>query len=277
MSLRAVSSLRKLAFSGALWLQLACPTMAQMGSVSVDAEELENDGFGEQEEIDSDLQASERSGYSISLNYNSSVHFNGLKGYDDYCGSAGGMPQVKADKTAAYYGFPVKVGIGFGYYKDKCKTAKAGSTGTDLVFTETGGTSLKLIPFQLTVGTTFELPSFPFFNVDMQTGFEHLIVEESRIVLGADASNTDSSDTESSGGGGLVLTTSANSLIYNIGVNLLLNKLDEKSANSLYQSLGLGKVYLRTFVESTIALGSNEPNFDRLAIGIGFGFASGKP
>jgi hypothetical protein len=184
------------------------------------------------------------------------------------------MVQLRADKRIVDWRIPVSLGFAGGYFSDSCKTFKSNGESAELIEVPDARTELKIIPLQFFARSMFDLPWLDFLAADVWAGMEKIYFEETRILSSLAAGGSASNGPESSKR--LVVKGEQSGVAFGVAVNLLLNKLDEQSALGLYNSVGLGKVYLRLFAESGMQSGG-DPNFSRLAVGFGFGFASGVP
>jgi hypothetical protein len=66
-----------------------------------------------------------------------------------------------------------------------------------------------------------------------------------------------------------------NSLVVGAAANILLNPLDDRSANSMRSAMGIGSIYISPFMEVAKAMGTKKgANLDRTNVGIAFTFES---
>lgn len=230
--------------------------------------------------------------------------FDELEFYDDLYGDEKAYPQFQADWFAWDWYATLGLSFRFAYYSAEGHAAKANKPKDQVVESDfegaeppakpdkAGPTTLTLVPLQLLGAAQFTPFDRKWIVVDAYAGLEYLYWQEVRTKA---QSSTSSTATGSSGTGTDTGTSSAAAMllaesegddddgytntgfktasVFGVGLNILLNGLDERSVASMRGSMGLGYVYLSPFIEVVKQLDGGA-SFSRSVIGVGFTFES---
>lgn len=198
-----------------------------------------------------------------------------LKYYKELYGSPSVYPVFAADWFAWDWYVTFGLSLRTGLYTADGKAAKSSDssrTAGNIEKDETSTTTLTLIPTQLTLAAEFTPFSQKWLVIDGWFGTERLYFQEVRS--GAKAKTAQAFMRP------LAVTTSDDSLTNNgfksslvsgAAMNILLNALDEQSAQSMRGSMGLASIYLSPYIEF-IRQTSGGVDFSRVNRGITFTF-----
>lgn len=231
-------------------------------------------------------------------------HFDELEFYDDLYGDEKAYPQFQADWFAWDWYATLGLSFRFAYYSAEGHAAKANKPKDQVVESdfdgaeppakpdEAGPTTLTLVPLQLLGAAQFTPFDRKWIVVDAYAGLEYLYWQEVRTKAqsstpspttgtGTGTGGTGSSpaaamllaETEGDDDDGYTNTGFKTASVFGVGLNILLNGLDERSVASMRGSMGLGYVYLSPFIEVVRQLGDGA-SFSRSVVGVGFTFES---
>jgi hypothetical protein len=196
-----------------------------------------------------------------------------LKFYEKLYGKPSNYPTIGFDYSFIRKYVAIGVGMKMAYFTDQGHAAQNSvdnPTDDDISVDTNGPTELTLVPFG--AFATMQFTPFPkkYLVLDGYWGFERLYFQEVRVNTGADVEST-----EAKASSPITVKGSRDSLLVGVAANILLNGIDEQSANSMRGTMGLGSVYLSPFVEVVKGIGGKKgATFDRTNIGIGFTFES---
>jgi hypothetical protein len=228
--------------------------------------------------------------------------FDELEFYDELYGDEKAYPQFQADWFAWDWYATLGLSFRFAYYSAEGRAAKANKPKDQVVESdfegeapparrdEAGPTTLTLVPLQLLAAAQFTPFDRKWVVVDAYAGLEYSYWQEVRTKAQSSATATGgSTDTGGTGGStaaamllaesegddddGYTNTGFKTASVFGVGLNILLNGLDERSVASMRGSMGLGYVYLSPFLEVVSQLDSGA-SFSRSVIGVGFTFES---
>lgn len=208
-----------------------------------------------------------------------------LKFFDKLYGDEKLFPQFSVDWFPWDWYATVGLTFRFAYYTQDGYAAKStsGKTKQDLTPADVekdlnGPTSMTLIPIQAALAGEFTPFSGKWVVFDAWIGIEELYFQEVRTV--ADVKTT--SATSTTGHIALAGTADSEDSLTNKGwktgttlgvsANILLNPLDERSAYSMRNTMGIGSVYASPYMEYANALSKDGVGFSRVVFGLGFTF-----
>jgi hypothetical protein len=232
--------------------------------------------------------------------------FDELEFYDDLYGDEKAYPQFQADWFAWDWYATLGLSFRFAYYSAEGHAAKANKPKDQVVESDfdgaeppakrdkAGPTTLTLVPLQLLGAAQFTPFDRKWMVVDAYAGLEYLYWQEVRTKAQSSTSSTatgsgagtDTGGTGTSPAAAMLLAESEGddddgytntgfktASVFGVGLNILLNGLDERSVASMRGSMGLGYVYLSPFIEVVKQLDGGA-SFSRSVIGVGFTFES---
>lgn len=220
--------------------------------------------------------------YHMRLDVHGAPDFNdGLKYYDDLYGEPSRYASFGADYTP--WGWYVNFGVGIraGMYTDNGRTAVSSpdSDGNVTSYSDRK-TTLTVLPFQFLGVARMSPFSAKWVVLEAYAGRERAYFQEVRNI---DVDN--SAALRSRDSAGLIATdgedawTNKGWLSGNVigyAASILLNPLDERAANSMRNTLGIGFVYLTVFQEQVSYLDRDRVSFGRKSTGVGFTFETVK-
>jgi hypothetical protein len=230
--------------------------------------------------------------------------FDELEFYDELYGDEKAYPQFQADWFAWDWYATLGLSFRFAYYSAEGRAAKANKPKDQVVASdfegeapparrdEAGPTTLTLVPLQLLAAAQFTPFDRKWIVVDAYAGLEYSYWQEVRTKAQSSTSATGTGGSTDTGGTGsstaaamLLAETEGDdddgytntgfktASVFGVGLNILLNGLDERSVASMRGSMGLGYVYLSPFLEVVRQLDGGA-SFSRSVIGVGFTFES---
>lgn len=210
-----------------------------------------------------------------------------LRFYDKLYGREKLYPTLAADWF--FWDWYATLGLSFrgGFYTAEGKAAKQigrpvakfpdDLTSDDVQPDDNSKTTLTLIPLQFCLTAEITPLRRKWLVVDGYIGYEYLYwqeVRETKAASGASTSAVIQTDsTPEASDDSLTNQGDQNGTVLGFSANILLNGLDEASANSMRGAMGLGNIYLSPFMEYARTL-SKSPDFSRTTMGIGFTFES---
>lgn len=205
--------------------------------------------------------------------------FDKLEFYDSLYGKESLYPTLAADWFFWDWYATLGMSIRGGFYTAEGKAAQkidkplVDATDSDVSKDPNQITNLTLLPLQICFTAEITPLRRKWLVVDGYIGYEYLYWQEVRsssstttaMIVAEDQAEDDS------------LTNRGNQkgTLLGFSANILLNGLDESSANSMRGSMGLGNIYLSPFMEYARTF-SARPDFSRTTMGIGFTFESVK-
>lgn len=204
--------------------------------------------------------------------------FDKLEFYDNLYGRESWYPTLAADWF--FWDWYATLGLSFrgGFYTAQGKAAKkidkplSDVSDSDVVKDSNSTTNLTLLPFQVCFTAEITPLRRKWLVVDGYVGYEYLYWQEVRS-SGASSSSAVIVAEEAAEDDSLTNRGSQKGTIVGVSANILLNGLDEASANSMRGSMGLGNIYLSPFMEIARTF-SARPDFSRKTMGLGFTFES---
>jgi hypothetical protein len=213
--------------------------------------------------------------------------FEKLRFYDKLYGRESLYPTLAADWY--FWDWYATLGVSFrgGFYTAEGKAAKQlgnpvakfpdDVTDDDIEADENSKTTMTAIPMQVCLTAEITPLRQKWLVVDGYIGYEYLYWQEVRETKSAGTDSTaamiQSDSTAEASDDSLTNQGSQNGTVLGFSANILLNGLDEASANSMRGALGLGNIYISPFMEYARTL-SKAPDFSRTTMGIGFTFES---
>lgn len=196
-----------------------------------------------------------------------------LKFFDKLYDRPSAFPTIAFDYSFIRKYIAVGAGLRGGYFTDQGHAAQVlvdNPTNDEVLVDSNGSTEITLIP--VAAVASIQLSPFPSKHIviDGYGGVERLYFQEVRLNSGVETESGDEQPTAP-----LTIKGTRNSIITGAALNILLNDVDEKSVNSMRESLGIGSIYLSPYAEVIKGVGTTKgANFDRTNVGIGFTFES---
>ncbi|MBI2602930.1 MAG: hypothetical protein HYW48_07735 [Deltaproteobacteria bacterium] len=215
-----------------------------------------------------------RRGYKLQLSVGKPT-FTKMQYYDELFGSTEYLPTFGF--AYKFLGIPMaQIGAGFKMSVYSANGNQALKKGTSPVTIEkaTGQSRLTVLPYQIfLIGQVS-----PFYKryivFDVWAGYEELYFEDVRLPAAGEVESSDRRKVVTSGWD--------RSMTYGVSANFLLNPLEERAVQNLYNSMGFRFIYFGPFIEFVSSLGEGKGflnqqqttpvDFSRQTFGITFMF-----